>query len=143
MTATNDVKTVFEDQQHQLVILIDDDPLNNMVCKKFIQIVGSHDVEVVDFTDPTRGLQYVHDACSSRKSDSIRVFLDINMPVMSGWDFLEEFNKFSDICKDNIQIYIVSSTVNPADHRRAEQDPDVAGLIIKPLTRDVVRRLLN
>lgn len=128
----------------QLVVIIDDDRLNNLVCRKLIEIVGNGATPtVIDFTDPTRGLGYVRSCCSTLHSDRAILFLDLNMPVMSGWNFLDEFDKLDEHCKAAFTIFIITSSVDPNDRRRAAKDPNVAGLIVKPLTREVMRHLLN
>lgn len=127
----------------QRVVIIDDDRLNNLICKKLIEIVsGDIAPTVVDFTSPELGLHYISDSCSTMNGNHVTLLLDLNMPNMSGWDFLVEFEKLDEHCKAAFTVFIVSSSHDPIDHRRAALNPNVKDFIVKPLTKDVVRRLL-
>lgn len=130
----------------QLVVIVDDDPLNNLVCKKFIELVRGYDEPaiVVDFTDPVRCIDYLRSMEHlPTPAHGARLFVDLNMPVMSGWEFLDAFAQLDPQFKSAFTVFIISSSVDPADHKRAAQYPDVAALIVKPLTRDLIRRLLH
>lgn len=130
--------------QEQRVIIIDDDRLNNLVCRSFIHAVSDGtEPQVVEFTNPEEGLHYVHDTCKKLHGEHILLLLDLNMPIMSGWEFLDEFAKLDDCCKQSFTIFIVSSSLDPKDHNRAHEDPNVAGLIVKPLSREIIRGLIQ
>lgn len=62
------------------------------------------------------------------------IFLDINMPIVDGWDFLEEFDKIKNSLPKTINIYMVSSSINAFDRVRAESQKLVNGYISKPIT---------
>jgi hypothetical protein len=66
-------------------------------------------------------------------NEKIIVFLDINMPTMSGWEFLLKFEKYNETIKNQFDIFMFSSSINPADINRAKQDPMVIDFIEKPL----------
>jgi len=71
------------------------------------------------------------------------ILLDINMPKMNGFSFFEEF-KHLDFCnKNDIQVYLLSSSMCPNDILRAQKETYCAGYITKPLTVDKLERLLN
>ncbi len=71
------------------------------------------------------------------------IFLDLNMPVMNGWDFLEEYlMKYSDRLPDT-KVVIVSSTVNPEDFSRANRYDIVIDFINKPLTIEGMQELME
>jgi CheY-like chemotaxis protein len=63
------------------------------------------------------------------------VFLDLNMPGISGWDFLDFFSHFDNNVKSCVHIYIVSSSIDPADKTKALTHPNVISFISKPLTK--------
>ncbi|HEX8356176.1 MAG TPA: response regulator, partial [Segetibacter sp.] len=66
------------------------------------------------------------------------IFLDINMPVMNGWDFLEEFEKVRNEYVQLPRIYLLSSTVDPEDYRKAKKFSLVENFISKPLSREAL-----
>jgi CheY-like chemotaxis protein len=69
------------------------------------------------------------------------IFLDLNMPVMDGWQFLEEFQHLPVNGKPT--IYIVSSSVDPADITRAQEYEEVTSYVIKPITRPRLKEILE
>lgn len=64
------------------------------------------------------------------------IFLDLFMPVMDGWQFLEEYKILKPKMAKQIIIYIISSSVSPTDINRAKNSSDVADYIIKPITKE-------
>lgn len=62
------------------------------------------------------------------------IFLDLNMPIMNGWDFLDAFCKTSASEKNNTVVYIISSSVDPRDLVRIKDYPIVKNYILKPVT---------
>lgn len=67
------------------------------------------------------------------------IFLDLNMPIMDGWEFLEEFGKLPE--KKDVRIYILSSSVDSRDMERAKNYSMVNGFIAKPLTNVKIKEL--
>lgn len=68
------------------------------------------------------------------------VLLDLNMPVWDGWDFLDEIETLN--LPESPKVYIMSSSVDPADKKKAETYPYVADFVVKPLTHEVIQRLM-
>lgn len=69
------------------------------------------------------------------------IFLDLNMPVMDGWDFLDAFTNINPPKK--IIIYILTSSVDPADTKRADKYEQLNGYLIKPITEQSLRDILR
>ncbi|UPT68877.1 MAG: response regulator [Sphingobacteriales bacterium JAD_PAG50586_3] len=123
----------------QRFLLIDDDPSNNLLTKISIKkIIGA--VDVVDFTLPERGVEYVVNEYSNSPVNTV-LFLDINMPVLTGWEVLDKLTEVAHLVVPHISIYILSSSVDPADKQKAVSNPLVTGYLEKPLTRDTLRSL--
>ena len=118
-------------------IIIDDDPLSNMICKLTLDVaLGKPDIEV--FTSAEQGLEYISSLSDNASGEPTILLLDINMPVMSGWEFLSRFDDLSEIIKRNIKIYILSSSVDPRDRQRSYSNTNVKDHFVKPLTIDVI-----
>lgn len=114
-------------------LLIDDDKIFIMICKKLIQ--RSQFAEHVDVClDGKQAIDYLIDSLNSNQSLPDVILLDINMPVMNGWEFLDEYEKLSKQFQINIPIYIISSTICIKDIERSKSHPCVNGFYAKPLS---------
>lgn len=69
------------------------------------------------------------------------IFLDLNMPILDGWQFLDEFNGINSL--KNMLIYIVTSSVNPADIERAKKYSLNNQYVVKPITTEKLTELFN
>ena len=80
-----------------------------------------------------------------RNSESLPeiVFLDINMPSMDGWEFLDELMSEKDEADFAMNLYILSSSLNPDDHKKAESYSVVKGFIPKYLTEEHLQEVIN
>jgi CheY-like chemotaxis protein len=77
-------------------------------------------------------LQYLRDNATSENLPGL-IFLDLNMPVMDGFAFLDEYEKLPDSIKSNMKIIVLSSSISPEDINRASTNPYVAKYVNKPL----------
>lgn len=112
------------------IYLIDDQPISNFITKKLLELEG-FDGPVKDFTDPAEAFQDVaedHDAL---------IFLDLNMPVMSGWDFLDAM-KDQDIFH---RIIILTSSTSKVDMEKAQQYSCVVKYMVKPMNKQKLSEL--
>lgn len=124
-------------------ILVDDDPLNNKLSEMvLIKLLG--DVMVNTFTVPEDALSYIQTTFKHTKSDTkTTIFLDINMPTISGWEFLERFDKFPSNIKEQFHIYMLSSSIDHEDIQRCKQNPLIINVIEKPLSKSIVTKLFG
>jgi len=117
-------------------IIVDDDPFNNIICKSMVQsTLGGVDVKT--FEVPEEGLTFIQNECI-KSLVPIILFLDINMPTLTGWEFIEQYEKFSEDVKKQISIYLVSSSLDPRDVDKAESNKYIKGFISKPLRREMI-----
>lgn len=122
-------------------IIVDDDPLNNSICKLVIKS-ATHKTDVLDFIYPEEALEFLKKK-SNEIGDNTILFLDINMPRIDGWAFLEEYEQLNERLRKKISIYILSSSINEADKEKAFANPHVHDYITKPLSLDTVKSLVN
>ena len=124
-------------------IVIDDDQINNMLCKYSIRQVNN-ELETNTFLEPEKGVEYILSNYSKLdKSIPTVLLLDINMPTWSGWDFLDKFEKLDTQIKNQIKVYMLSSSVDPKDMEKAKANPNVVDYIVKPLNRDIVAKIIE
>ena len=122
-------------------LIIDDDPLNNLISQTVIARAEAK-AQVTAFTEPEAGLAYISQR-GQCKTGPVFVFLDINMPTMSGWEFLEHFEQLDNSIKNLYKIFILSSSVDDRDKERAEQNSRVLDYVEKPLKIERVKMLFE
>lgn len=119
--------------------IVDDDPINNKLCIRYLGLAfpGSHADE---FTNPQQWLDHIRSANAAQDMPTI-LLLNINMPILSGWDVLATLANFPDEIKQQFKIYILSSSIDTDDKQRAANNPLVSGFIEKPLSIPQLQRL--
>jgi CheY-like chemotaxis protein len=126
---------------HNRFVVVDDDPLNNLVCNHII-LKFTPDAEIKLFTNPEKALEMVGSLGESSDNGEFVLFLDVNMPSMSGWEFLEAFESLDEKIHQRFKIYILSSSIDQGDIQKAASNPFVRGYYPKPLNLETMR-LLN
>jgi len=127
----------------QNFVIIDDDKLNNKLCRSIIEKIYPESF-VTEFTDPVKGFEYIADKYSQADTDERAILLlDIMMPVMDAWAFLEAFEKLDNTVKQRVRIYILSSSIDKNDMSRAQSNPYVEYYLIKPLTRESIKLIVH
>lgn len=111
--------------------LIDDDPLNNLINRKLIARIFP-DAEITEDVNAKDALEKIR---NEFRPDII--LLDLNMPGMNGWEFLEHFQKLD----KEITIYILTSSIDSEDYRKAERHKYVKKYIEKPLNIQKITNL--
>lgn len=125
------------------ILLIDDDETTNYVNTILINKADCAE-EVKSVTSGHAALEYLKSLDSDgQHPQPDLIFLDINMPVMNGWEFIEEYHQLLPEQRGQVLVWMLSTSDNPADRERAEKLGS-DGFMAKPLTisklMDVVRR---
>jgi CheY-like chemotaxis protein len=129
------------------ILLVDDDDgtnfLNQLVIKKadiadHIETV-LNGKEAIDFIT-NKGK---HEKPGSTFPQPMLILLDINMPVMDGWEFLQAYHNLDEIHKGSIIIVMLTTSFNPDDKERAEKISEISGFKNKPLTRQILDDILK
>lgn len=112
------------------IFLIDDQSISNFINRKLLEIEG-YKGEIIDFTNPSIALDRVMD------EENILIFLDLNMPEMNGWQFLETLES------KNIKhrIVILTSSTSILDRNKAKNHPSVVKFIVKPLNKEKLSKI--
>jgi len=117
-------------------IIVDDDPFNNMLYNILLEDTLG-EVDIKTFQVPEMGLAFIQNEYVKRLGPTI-LFLDINMPTLTCWEFMDEFEKFSETIKKQISIYIVSSSVDHRDMDKAKANKNIRGFMSKPLEQEAI-----
>ena len=122
-----------------MAFVVDDDPIFVFGIKRAIEIVGFCKNLLV-FGNGQEALDTIKSILTSNEKLPDVILLDLNMPVMDGWEFIEEFIKIP--CSKEILIYVVSSSIDPEDVKRAKSLESVSGYIVKPISLDSLKDIL-
>lgn len=114
------------------IFIVDDDPIYVLLITKAISIVAGT-IEVSDFADGQLALNRLFELRHDHEELPDIIFLDLNMPVMDGWEFLSEYVYLKSSLNKNTVIYVVSSSISPSDVERAKRLNVVVDFLIKPL----------
>jgi response regulator of citrate/malate metabolism len=123
------------------VILIDDDLMYHKISQIMVKEYSPVQ-EVVSSTDARATLDYLIENQEKDENLPDYIFIDLHMPEYSGWDFLNGYKKISDSLRKAIDVYIVSSSVDPHDIRRSKDYSFVKSFIIKPLKKEFLQGLM-
>lgn len=128
--------------QHRTIFLIDDDPLTNYIHRRVI--ASKYAFNIVEFTDPVKALETLQQYTPA-EADQLPeiIFVDINMPHMDGWEFLEAFQKLPDFVLAKCDVIMLSSTINQREIERARTYGVVKEFVSKPLSLDTLAMLIK
>jgi response regulator RpfG family c-di-GMP phosphodiesterase len=123
-------------KNHLNYIIVDDDPTNNMIYNMLLENTLGN-VKSKIFTEPEEGLLYIRNNFNIHSKKTI-LFLDLNMPTLTGWQFLEQYENFSEEVKMKINIYLVSSSIDKRDWDKSKKNKCVQGFLIKPIYPETI-----
>lgn len=121
------------EHNNALACLIDDDNVHAFVVENMLK-KNPASPQLIVFGDGSIALDYFKANCANADKLPDVIFLDINMPVLNGWGFLEEFAKIKSSFPKKVTIYMVSSSNNPHDMEKAKTYTDVSDYITKPIS---------
>ncbi len=123
--------------KYSTVMLIDDNEIDNFINQKMIE--GCNFAEQIYIHTSSRSALEILN--NFARADSIPeklipdiVFLDINMPIMDGFQFVEEFRKMPSRIKEQCRIVMLTTSIDPSDKERCDEDDLIEKFISKPLT---------
>ncbi|MFV5695581.1 response regulator [Flavobacterium sp. LB3P122] len=127
------------------ILCVDDDPITLMLCKKVITkasfsneiITSQNGEEALNFFNKLKG---TNSECELIKHPQL-IFLDLNMPVMGGWEFLDIFNTDDYSEFNTIKVIVLSSTIDPEDLEKAKSYSMVIDFLSKPITISMLEYL--
>lgn len=126
----------------QSALLIDDDKFTNFYNEK---IVKKHNTfnSIQSVNSGALALSYLKQAMDGLVDKPDVIFLDINMPAMNGWEFIEEYSKLDCDFTSGVRIIMLTTSSNPCDQEKARQCSLINDFINKPLSTDLLDEVLN
>jgi CheY-like chemotaxis protein len=120
------------------ILLIDDDRAFNFLNEKIIEFekFATKISSYVDAREALEELKSLQETNPPGVPDFI--FLDINMPDMDGWEFMDQFKLLSDEVKAKCKVFILTSSLNPIDIQKSKTYTEVRGFASKPLTTEIL-----
>lgn len=122
--------------------IIDDDPICVFGIKKSLKEANFFD-DIVSYPNGLEAIRAFEKIISENKNLPSIIFLDLNMPIMDGWDFLEDFKKIPLKNRENVRIYIVSSSVDQSDFIKAKSFEEVHDFFTKPITKQNINQVIE
>lgn len=125
-----------------VISVIDDDEIYKFTIQRTLDLLKLTK-KVLMFSDGEEAIDFLNDNIKDNHTLPDIIFLDINMPVMDGFEFMEEFIKLKPRTDKKIIVYMVSSSVDPADLERAEKISEISDYIIKPIEADQISEIVD
>ena len=130
-------------KKYKSVMLIDDNEIDNLINQKMLEAANIADT-ILMHSGAKGALEFLKNMerlASSGVGLPEVIFLDIDMPLMDGFQFLDEFDKLSDYIKNNVSIIMLTSSINPQDLGKARKSSYIKKYINKPLTQEALEKL--
>ena len=124
------------------ILIIDDDPLFLLLVKKTIMKYELAK-NISAFSNGLEAFDALKQSINDPSALPDIILLDINMPIMDGWEFLEEFLPFLEKTTKKISIYIATSSIAEDDKRKAKTYPTIKDYLLKPIDQPILNRIIE
>ena len=124
------------------IMLVDDNHDDNFFHEREIKKIKLTNI-VKTKNSGIEALEYLKSKNDNKDPHPDLIFLDINMPGMNGWEFLQEYNKLDKELQSHAIIIMLTTSQNPDDEARAKTWPFVSDYVTKPLTKEIMQNIVN
>jgi CheY-like chemotaxis protein len=131
------------DNKYHTIMLIDDNEIDNLINQKMIEATAIAD-KIYTHTGAKSGLEFLRNMEKLEIAENILpdlIFLDIDMPLMDGFQFLDEFDKLSPLVKKKCKVIMLTSSINPQDYNRSKKYPAIKLFLNKPLSFNTIKEI--
>lgn len=121
------------------LVVIDDNPTDHYIMQRLLH--NNYNCEQATYTfDGRLVLDYL---AENKDTDTLPdvIFLDLDMPQLTGWEFLDELETFNIIAKKNVQVHIMSSSIRSADVFHSKKYACVNSFMTKPLSKELINKV--
>ena len=130
-------------KKYRTVMLIDDNEIDNLINQKMIE-AASITENIYTHTGAKSAIEFLKNMERLDVAEKVLpdlIFLDIDMPLMAGFQFLDEFEKLSNVAKNKCKIVMLTSSINPQDFNRSKKYTNVKLYLNKPLSHESIMKL--
>ena len=130
-------------KKYRTVMLIDDNEIDNLINQKMIEAASIAE-NIYTHTGAKSAIEFLRNMEKLEVAGEVLpdvIFLDIDMPLMDGFQFLDEFEKLADVTKKKCRIVMLTSSINPQDFNRSKKYDNVKLYLNKPLSHDSIVKL--
>jgi len=127
-------------------MLIDDDEIFTYIIKKIIE-ESEISEQITIFNNGRDAINYLTEVAEEETLLPKVIFLDLNMPLLDGWGFLDEYIRLKPKMCKKINLYVITSSVSTYDHEKSKEYSDITDFIVKPLAKEkfisIVKKMSN
>jgi CheY-like chemotaxis protein len=130
-------------RKYRAVMLIDDNEIDNLINQKMIE-ASSITENIYTHTGAKSAIEFLKNMEKMDVADKVLpdvIFLDIDMPLMDGFQFLDEFANLSQATRKKCRIIMLTSSINPQDFNRAKKYENVKLYLNKPLSHESIMKI--
>jgi CheY-like chemotaxis protein len=130
-------------KKYKTVMLIDDNEIDNLINQKMIEAAAVAE-NIYTHTGAKSAIEFLKNMEKMDIAEKVLpniIFLDIDMPLMDGFQFLDEFEKLTPLAKNKCKIVMLTSSINPQDFNRSKKYPNVKLYLNKPLSHESIINL--
>ena len=125
-----------------LLSIIDDDQIYKFSFKRMIAELKIGECKIMEFSDGEEAIDFFKDKLTENEVLPDIIFLDINMPYMDGFEFMEEYTLLKPKLDKKIIIFMNSSSMNQSDINRANEISEITDYIVKPIESEKLKSIL-
>lgn len=127
--------------KYLIIWIIDDDEIVRFVMKKNFKMLQQN--LIVEFSEATTPLKILNTIDKTPEKLPDIIFLDINLPVVGGFAFIDDFKKISNRLRKPIRVFMLSASMNPAEISKAKTIPEVTDYLSKPLELPELKAIIE
>ncbi|MDN3665482.1 response regulator [Algibacter miyuki] len=124
------------------ICIIDDDDIYQFTVVKTLELL-KFKKKIISFYDGEEAMEFIMNHHNEKKKLPDVIFLDINMPVMDGFQFMEAYSEIKSTLAKKTIIYMVSSSVDPVDIEKVEKLNDVSDYVVKPIAPSELKKIME
>ncbi|HKL02171.1 MAG TPA: response regulator [Cryomorphaceae bacterium] len=125
---------------NKLVLIVDDDPISILVSETIIR-KHHFSEEIKSFKSGKDGISYLKELLERGKELPDLIFLDVMMPIMDGWEFLDAYDEIIDKSSFEPNVIMLTALTGDKDREKAKAHPLVRTFVSKPITSEFLRSL--